>query len=107
MIGGISGAAGIGGVGGMPGPMRAPNVGADPAGGGSSFADVMGDIVLKSPSESAHKADTLGAAFAAGANVDTHTLAIASAKAGVDIQMSTRVISQAASAVRQLFSIQI
>jgi diacylglycerol kinase family enzyme len=74
---------------------------------GKSFGSVMGDMVLRKPSESSANADAMAAEFAAGGNIDPHNLAIATAKAGVEIQMSTRTISQAVSAVRTLFQMQI
>lgn len=95
----------IGGIvpgGGVAGP--SPQVG---MGDGESFGSILSDAILKRPSASQSEADQLAAAFAAGDDVDPHQLALASAKAGVEIQMSTRTISQAVTAVRTLFQMQI
>lgn len=74
---------------------------------GTSFSNVIGDMIVRGPSQSHAYADNLAARLAAGENVDPHQLALATAKAGLEIQMSTRTISQAVSAVRTLFQMQI
>lgn len=74
---------------------------------GASFGDTLKSMVLEGPSASKAKASDMTARFAAGENIDPHQLAIQSAKAGVEIQMSTRTISSAVSAVRTLFQMQI
>lgn len=108
MIGGVGGSNSIGPV---------PGVGANPSGGapqpgnagadGKSFGEVLGEMVIGRPSEAKHTADSLAARMAAGADIDPHQLAIATAKAGVEIQMATRTISSAVSAVRTLMQMQI
>lgn len=119
MIGGISGISGVGGITPVPGggggaasPLGDLGLGGEltqqpNADKGQNFGQILGDMVMHRPSESQSKADTLAASFAAGDNVDPHTLAIATAKAGVEIQMATRTISQAVQAVRTLFQMQI
>lgn len=114
MAGGISGAlpGGLGGLGSLPGTgtggSGAPTPNNTATGEQSkSFGDALGDMVLRKPSEDHAVADSMAADFAAGGNVDPHQLAIATAKAGVEIQMATRTISQAVSAVRTLFQMQI
>jgi flagellar hook-basal body complex protein FliE len=97
----LSSSGGIGEIGGMP----TPNTGAEQ--GGGSFADMLKDVVVNNPSHSQGTADAMAAEFAAGGNVDPHQLAIATAKAGIEIQMSTRTISQAATGVRTLMQMQI
>ncbi|MCW2949737.1 MAG: hypothetical protein JWN41_750 [Thermoleophilia bacterium] len=74
---------------------------------GASFADALKSMVIDSPSKSKAAATALSAKFAAGANIDPQQLAVATAKAGVEIQMSTRTISSAVSAVRTLFQMQV
>jgi flagellar hook-basal body complex protein FliE len=97
----LSGGGGAGGIGGISMPK--------PAGGndGGSFADMLKEIVVKQPSRSHATADGMAAEFAAGGNVDPHQLAIATAKAGIELQMSTRTISQAATGIRTLMQMQI
>lgn len=84
----------------------APNQSATDA-QGDSFGTTMRDMLIVHPSESKAEANDLMARFAAGENIDPHELAIASAKAGVEIQMATRTISSAVSAVRTLFQMQV
>ena len=74
---------------------------------GASFGDTLKSMVIDKPSASKAQASDLTARFAAGENIDPQTLAVASAKAGVEIQMATRTISSAVSAVRTLFQMQI
>lgn len=75
---------------------------------GSSFADALRTMVIERPSASKAAAGELSARFAAGdTTIDPHKLALASAKAGVEIQMATRTISSAVSAVRTLFQMQV
>ncbi|MCW2928497.1 MAG: hypothetical protein JWM86_2465 [Thermoleophilia bacterium] len=75
---------------------------------GASFGDTLRAMVVENPSKSRADATTLSARFAAGEQgIDAHTIAIANAKAGVEIQMATRTISSAVSAVRTLFQMQI
>jgi flagellar hook-basal body complex protein FliE len=113
-IGGFSGGSlgmpGAGGLGQLPGAGQGalgqmPDQGGDEAGG--SFADTLRSIVVDNPTATQNKADALATEFAAGGNIDPHQLAIATAKAGVEVQMATRTISQAVSAVRTLFQMQI
>jgi flagellar hook-basal body complex protein FliE len=103
--GSISPVGGDGGGSGMPG-MDMPAPGGDQAGGGT-FADMLKEITITQPSKSHATADALATQFAAGGNVDPHKLAIATAQAGVEIQVATRTISQAATAVRTLMQTQI
>ena len=74
---------------------------------GASFGSMLSDMVLKKPGQSQQHADDLAASFAAGADVDPHTLAIATAKAGIEVQMATRTISQAVQGIRTLMQTQI
>jgi flagellar hook-basal body complex protein FliE len=75
---------------------------------GASFGDSLRDMLIVHPSESKAKAGELAARFAAGdTSIDPQTLAIQSAKAGVEVQMATRTISSAVSAVRTLFQMQV
>lgn len=74
---------------------------------GSSFGDTLKSMIVDGPSASKSAASDLTARFAAGENIDPHQLAVANAKAGVEIQMATRSISSAVSAVRTLFQMQI
>jgi hypothetical protein len=106
LSGGIGGGGGLGGLGGG----GLSGIGGD--GGGSSKVPGVSTggskgAILDRPSESKATADDLAARFAAGDNIDPHQLAIATAKAGVEMQMSTRTISQAVTAVRTLFQMQI
>lgn len=97
---GSGGAAGTGGGG------LAPNATATSS-QGASFGDTLKAMVIEKPSASKAAASDMMARFAAGENIDPHQLAVASAKAGVEIQMATRTISSAISAVRTLFQMQI
>lgn len=124
-IGGTGGMSGIGGAGaaGMGGsPLGGlPGVGGAGGGGlggieptqsateaqGNAFGESLKEMVLYRPSETKSAANDLAASFAAGENVDPHRLAIQTAKAGVEIQMATRSISSAVSAVRTLFQMQV
>lgn len=99
---GGSGAGGVGGVGGMPAPNRMAT-----SAEGQSFGDTLKTAIIDKPSAVKAGADDLAARLAAGENVDSYKVAIETAKAGVEIQMSTRTISQAVSAVRTLFQMQI
>lgn len=105
----IPGTGGGAGIGGLPsggiGAAPAPSTGPDD--GGASFGKIFKELVITKPTASHHTADTMAASLAAGGDVDPHQLAIATAKAGVEIQMATRTISQAVSAVRTLASMQI
>jgi flagellar hook-basal body complex protein FliE len=93
-----SGSAGLGLM-----PSNAPS-----SSQGSSFADTLRALVVEGPSNSKAQAGDLATRFAAGdTSVDPHQVAIASAKAGVEIQMATRTISSAVSAVRTLFQMQV
>lgn len=74
---------------------------------GSSFGDTLKSMVIDGPSATRTHANDLMARFAAGENIDPQTLAVATAKAGVEVQMATRTISSAVSAVRTLFQMQI
>lgn len=75
---------------------------------GESFGATLQDMVIHRPSESKAISSSLSARFAAGdTSIDPHKLALASAKAGVEIQMATRTISSAVSAVRTLFQMQV
>lgn len=122
MGGGLSGLPGAGGMGGgisgLPG-------GDDGGGFGSglgvpggptgqpttaqadSFSSTLGELVLERPSASKAEAGEMAARLAAGENIDPHQVAIMSAKAGVEVQMATRTISQAVTAVRTLFQMQV
>lgn len=74
----------------------------------ASFGDTLRSMVIENPSASKAHAGNLAARFAAGdVSIDPHQISIASAKAGVEIQMATRTISSAVSAVRTLFQMQI
>jgi flagellar hook-basal body complex protein FliE len=75
---------------------------------GAAFGDTLRAMVVDNPSASRANATDMAARFAAGdTSIDPHQIAIASAKAGVEIQMATRTISSAVSAVRTLFQMQI
>lgn len=75
---------------------------------GASFGDTLKSMVIDKPSASKAAAGELATRFAMGdKSIDPHQLSIASAKAGVEIQMATRTISSAVSAVRTLFQMQI
>lgn len=75
---------------------------------GAAFGDTLRAMVIDNPSASRAQATDMAARFAAGdKSIDPHTIAIASAKAGVEIQMATRTISSAVSAVRTLFQMQV
>lgn len=85
----------------------APKEGATEA-QGASFGDTLRAMVVDNPSASKAYSGELATRFAAGdKTIDPHQIAIASAKAGVEIQMATRTISSAVSAVRTLFQMQI
>lgn len=100
-LGGL-GDMGVGGAGGVR-----PTTGASDA-QSRTFSDTLGEAVLERPSAAHDTATDLATRFASGdTSVDPHDVAIASAKAGVEIQMATRTISQAVSAVRTLFQMQI
>jgi flagellar hook-basal body complex protein FliE len=74
---------------------------------GSSFGDAIKKAVLERPSETHHKADDLASRLAAGENIDPHAVALATAKASIEIQFATRGISQAVSGLRTLMQMQI
>jgi flagellar hook-basal body complex protein FliE len=75
---------------------------------GSSFGDALKTMVIENPSASKKHSSDLMARFAAGdTSIDPHQIALASAKAGVEIQMATRTISSAVSSVRTLFQMQV
>lgn len=75
---------------------------------GAAFGDTLRSMIIENPSASRAQATDMAARFAAGdKSIDPHTIAIASAKAGVEIQMATRTISSAVSAVRTLFQMQV
>jgi flagellar hook-basal body complex protein FliE len=75
---------------------------------GSSFGDALKTMVVENPSASKQHSSDLMARFAAGdTSIDPHQIALASAKAGVEIQMATRTISSAVSSVRTLFQMQV
>jgi flagellar hook-basal body complex protein FliE len=85
----------------------APKEGATEA-QGAAFGDTLRAMVIENPSASKAAAGELATRFAAGdTSIDPHQIALASAKAGVEIQMATRTISSAVSAVRTLFQMQI
>lgn len=124
----LSGMAGAGGMGGGPLAgmgdmgMGSGDAGSDGRGAamgmaptqpasqaqGASFGDALKAMVVETPSASRAHATDLAARFAAGdTSIDPHQIAIASAKAGVEIQMATRTISSAVSSVRTLFQMQV
>lgn len=105
---GIGGGGGGSAAGGDSASMGlAPTAQATPT-QGSSFADALKTVVIDQPSESKAASSQLAMRFAAGdTSIDPHQLALASAKAGVEIQMATRTISSAVSAVRTLFQMQV
>jgi flagellar hook-basal body complex protein FliE len=75
---------------------------------GSSFSDALKSMVIDGPSAAKAESGELATRFAAGdTSIDPHQLALSSAKAGVEIQMATRTISSAVSAVRTLFQMQV
>lgn len=75
---------------------------------GASFGDALKATIIDNPSKTKAESSALLARMVSGdKSVDPHTLSIASAKAGVEIQMSTRTISSAVSAVRTLFQMQV
>lgn len=100
--GGTGGSTGTGGSGLGIAPLQPAS-----SSQGSSFSDTLKSMVIDGPSASKKTASDLTARFAAGENIDPHQLAVANAKAGVEIQMATRSISSAVSAVRTLFQMQI
>lgn len=103
--GGGGSAGGVGGVGGIGGIM--PTRAASPT-EGATFGDALRSFVVERPSADKNAADSLAARFAAGdKSIDPGQLATATAKAGIEIQMSTRTISQTVQAVRTLFQMQI
>jgi flagellar hook-basal body complex protein FliE len=75
---------------------------------GAAFGDTLRSMVIEQPSASKAYSSELSMRFAAGdTSIDPHKLALASAKAGVEIQMATRTISSTVSAVRTLFQMQV
>lgn len=75
---------------------------------GVAFGDALRAMVIEKPSASKAYSKELSTRFAAGdTSIDPHQLSIASAKAGVEIQMATRTISSTVSAVRTLFQMQV
>lgn len=115
-IGGMDGGGGLGSIGSLRPSIG--SIGGNAGGGlvprqqasdadGADFSDTLRKIVLERPSEAKATADNLAMRFASGENVDPYKIAIASAKAGVEMQMATRTISQATTAVRTLFQMQI
>lgn len=116
-LGGISPIGGLSSIGsGLEGGITAPVTSspgglpsADQTGGsdGGSFSDMLKSMVIDGPSGAQNKVDSLSASFAAGGDVDPQTLAIESAKAGVEIQMATRTISSVVTAVRTLMQTQV
>lgn len=75
---------------------------------GAAFGDTLRGMIIDNPSASRAQATDMAARFAAGdKSIDPHQVAVASAKAGVEIQMATRTISSAVSAVRTLFQMQV
>jgi len=100
--GGDSGAASTGAGSGLAPVQQASG------GQGASFGDALKTMMIEGPSSSKAHSKDLTARFAAGdKSIDAHTVAIQSAKAGVEIQMATRSISSAVSAVRTLFQMQV
>src|SRR4051812_20603380 len=100
----VGGAGGIGGIGGL---VPKPNHGGDDP-GGQSFGALMKDMGITKPGQTQNAADALASKFAAGdTSIDPAQLAIASAKAGVEVQMATRTITQAVSGIKMLFQMQI
>lgn len=101
---GLGDGGGTGGAGGM-GIMPAQSA---TEAQGASFGDALKAMAIDNPSASKKHAGELTARFAAGdTSIDPHQIALASAKAGVEIQMATRTISSAVSAVRTLFQMQV
>jgi len=98
----VTGTGGSGGIGGLGGPNAQPT-GAQ----GGSFTDALKDMVITRPSASKAEASELTTALAAGEDVDPHKISIAAAKAGVELQLATRTISQATTALRTLMQMQI
>jgi flagellar hook-basal body complex protein FliE len=75
---------------------------------GVSFGETLKSMVLDKPSASKRYSSELAMRFASGdTSIDPHQMSIASAKAGVEIQMATRTISSTVSAVRTLFQMQV
>lgn len=75
---------------------------------GAAFGDTLRSMVIENPSAAKASANQMAARFAAGdTSIDPHQVALQSAKAGVEIQMATRTISSAVSAVRTLFQMQV
>lgn len=120
-LGGMAGASGLGGsmsgmadlgvgtgTGGEAGSQgMAPNSQATSS-QGASFGDTLRSMVIENPSASKAASSEMAARFAAGdTSIDPHQVALQSAKAGVEIQMATRTISSAVSAVRTLFQMQV
>ncbi len=92
---------------GAPGSGIAPTQAATPT-QGASFGNALKTMLVENPSRSKAYAGELTTRFAAGdTSIDPHQISIASAKAGVEIQMATRTISSAVSAVRTLFQMQV
>ena len=104
---GLGEGGGAGGAGGGMGMGIMPVQSATEA-QGASFGDAMKAMVIDNPSASKQHAGDLTTRFAAGdTSIDPHQIALASAKAGVEIQMATRTISSTVSAVRTLFQMQV
>jgi flagellar hook-basal body complex protein FliE len=99
--------SGIGGPGGgIGGGLPRPNQAASDS-DGATFGATLKSFVIDRPSEQKATAENLAMRLAAGEKIDPHRVAIESAKAGVEIQMATRTISQAVTAIRTLFQMQI
>ncbi len=97
---------GIGGIGG--GLAKEIGAGARDAGGQeSTFGEMLHNMVLERPTATHNNAENLATSLAAGGDVDPAMLATETAKAGIEIQMSTRVITQAVTGLRTLMQMQI
>ena len=104
---GLSGLGSLGGIGGSGGSIM-PQPSSTDGASGTGFGAMLKDMVVTKPSEAQASSDKMAAKFAAGdKSIDPAQLAISSAKAGVDVQMATRTISQAVSGVKMLFQMQI
>ncbi len=102
LVSGFTSGIGSGPLGGTPKPNQQAS-----DSDGATFGATLKNFIIDDPSKQKAVADDLAVRMAAGENIDPHKIAIETAKAGVEIQMATRTISQAVSGIRTLFQMQI